>query len=123
MQLKTTGELLESDADSDPGPLFDSNADATLTRVKAVFTQRGNEYADTWRNAQWLAMLAAAKELGLVLTTDQCRVLAAAALVDVKYARLEGGFKDDTGVDMIAYLANWLEEMRKLHEQNQRQHS
>jgi len=65
-------------------PLFDSNASATLERVTSTFTQRGNEYADTWRNARWLAMIAAARELGLVLTVDQCRVLAAAALVDVK---------------------------------------
>lgn len=92
--------------------LFESNAAATLTRVSEIYAQRGNEYADTWRNCRWLAVLATARKLGVNLSPDQCRVIAAAAMVDIKYARLEGGFKDDTVIDGIAYAANWAEEMK-----------
>lgn len=92
-------------------PLFEHHADATLERVRATYAQRGKEYADTWRDAQFLAMQATAKQLGLKLDTDQCRKLAAAAFVDMKYSRLSGGYKDDSVVDGIAYQALWCELM------------
>jgi len=87
-------------------PLFDSNASKTLAKVSATFNQRGNEYGDTWRDCQWLNMKAAAGLAGLTLDTATARLLAAAALSDVKYQRMQGGWKDDTIVDRIAYDAN-----------------
>ncbi len=92
-------------------PLFDSNAKATLGRVSEIFQQRGGEYGDTWRDCQWLAIKAVSRKLGLNLTHDQCRKIAAAALFDVKYQRLQGGYKDDSIIDGIAYGANLAAEM------------
>ena len=95
-------------------PKFEYHADATLDRVRATYAQRGTEYADTWRDAKFLAMQATAQKLGLKLSNDQCRVLCAAGLVDVKYHRLSGGYKDDSVIDGIAYQAMWCNEMREL---------
>jgi hypothetical protein len=96
-----------------PEPLFESNANASIARVTATFGQRGTEYGDTWRNAQWLAMRAVARKLAVQIPDEALRPLAAAALYDVKYQRLEGGYKDDSVIDGIAYGANLAEEMRK----------
>jgi hypothetical protein len=95
-----------------PEPLFETNANASIARVTATFGQRGTEYGDTWRNSQWLCAKAVARELGIALTTDQARKIAAGVLVDVKYQRLEGGYKDDSVIDGIAYASNLAEEMR-----------
>lgn len=92
-------------------PLFDSNASTTIARVNATFNQRGGEYGDTWRDAQWLNMKAVAALAGLKLDTATARVLAAAALSDVKYQRMQGGYKDDTIIDRIAYDANLAQEI------------
>lgn len=92
-------------------PLFDSNAKATLGRVSSIFQQRGGEYGDTWRDCQWLAIKAVGRKIGLNLTQDQSRKIAAAALFDVKYQRLQGGYKDDSIIDGIAYGANLAAEM------------
>jgi hypothetical protein len=94
-------------------PLFESNANASIARVTATFGQRGAEYGDTWRNAQWLTMKAVAKKLGVSIPDDALRPIAAAVLCDVKYQRLEGGYKDDSVIDGIAYNANLAEEMLK----------
>ena len=92
--------------------LFESNATATISCVVSTFQRRGNEYGDTWKDCQWLALKAAFGALGLKApSTELCRKLAAAALVDVKYQRLQGGYKRDTVIDGIAYAANWAEEM------------
>jgi hypothetical protein len=93
-------------------PLFESNANASIARVTSTFGQRGAEYGDTWRNAQWLAFRAVAKRFNLSIPESALRPLCAAVLVDVKYQRLEGGYKDDSIIDGIAYAANLAEEMR-----------
>ena len=87
-------------------PLFDTNAKKTLETVSATFNQRGGEYGDTWRNCQWLNVIAAAKLAGIALDVPTARLIAAAALSDVKYQRMEGGYKADTVIDRIAYDAN-----------------
>lgn len=98
-------------------PLFESNANASIARVTSTFGQRGAEYGDTWRNAQWLAFRAVAKRFGLEIPESAIRPLCAAVMVDVKYQRLEGGYKDDSIVDGIAYSANLAEEMRAFEPQ------
>ena len=94
-------------------PLFESNAASSISKVTATFSQRGNEYGDTWRNGQWLNIKAAAKVAGIPMDTDTARLLAAAALSDVKYQRMEGGYKEDTVIDRIAYDANFAAEMER----------
>lgn len=92
--------------------LFESNAEATIKRVQATFRERGGEYGDTWEDCQWLALRAVAKERGVTIPGDSLRAIAAAVLVDVKYQRLQGGWKDDSVIDGIAYQANLAEEMQ-----------
>lgn len=94
-------------------PIFETFADATLNRVRGTYATRGTEYGDTWRNAQWLALRATRDKLGLNIPDSMLRAVAAAVLYDVKYQRLEGGFKDDSVVDGIAYGALWAEEMQQ----------
>lgn len=94
-------------------PIFETFADTTLIRVRNTYSTRGTEYGDTWKNAQWLALKATRDKLGLTIPDSTLRAVAAAVLVDVKYQRLEGGFKDDSVVDGIAYNALWAEEMQQ----------
>lgn len=94
-------------------PIFETFADATLNRVRGTYATRGTEYGDTWRNAQWLALKATRDRLGLSIPDSALRAVASAVLYDVKYQRLEGGFKDDSVVDGIAYAALWAEEMQQ----------
>ena len=56
-------------------------------------------------------MKAAATLAGITLDTATARLLAAAALSDVKYQRMQGGWKGDTIVDRIAYDANLADEV------------
>jgi len=91
--------------------LFSKNANKTLDEVKAVFSERSAQYGNTWKDCQWLAIIAAGRSIGITLTVDQARLLGAATLYDVKYQRLQGGYKDDHLHDGIAYAANFKAEM------------
>jgi hypothetical protein len=92
-------------------PLFEHHADKTLDRVRETYACRGTQYGNTWKNMQWLALKATLRKFDIVAPDDKLRAIGAAALCDVKYQRLEGGYKDDTVVDGIAYNALWAEEM------------
>lgn len=94
-------------------PIFETFANATIDRVKGTYEQRGTEYGDTWAHCQWLALKATCRKLGLEIPESKLRAVAAAVLFDVKYQRLEGGYKDDSVVDGMAYGGLWAEEMRR----------
>jgi hypothetical protein len=95
-------------------PKFQENAVATLSRVRGIFEERGGQYGDTWRNCQFLTMKAVAEKYGIKIDSKFYRALATAAFVDKKYARLEGGYRDDNLIDGIAYQAYLAEEVRQL---------
>jgi len=97
-------------------PLFEQRANATLNKVTATFGQRGNEYGDTWRNCQFTVMKAIVREFRLDVPNWALRALATAAFVDMKYQRNEGGYKEDSLIDGIAYLAFLADEMRAIKE-------
>ena len=101
--MAATGK--ESSGVSRMSALFDSNALETLKKVEAIFTQRGNEYGDTWRNCTFTTLKAVAKELGATIPDHALRAVATAAFVDMKYQRMEGGYKSDNIHDGIAYMA------------------
>lgn len=61
-------------------------------------------------------MKAVARELGYEIKPEHFRALATAAFVDMKYQRLEGGYKDDSIVDGIAYQGFLAQEMVELKE-------
>lgn len=92
--------------------LFQSLADKTLDRVRDTYNKRGKEYGDSLRHCQWLTMMAVAKEYGVEIPEKARRALALAVMVDIKYQRNEGGFKDDSVIDGIAFASALAEEMR-----------
>ncbi len=95
-------------------PLFERRALGTINRVTATFGQRGTEYGDTMKDCQWLTLLATAKRLGIPLTKEHARAIAIAGMVDIKYQRMQGGYKDDNIVDGIAYASFHADEMKEL---------
>lgn len=95
-------------------PLFEQRANATIERVRQTFGQRGSEYGDTWRNCRFVVMKAIARDLKLSIPDDCYRALATAAFIDMKYQRSEGGYKEDSLIDGIAYQAFLADEMREL---------
>lgn len=102
--------------------LFEQRASATLKRVASIFCQRGTEYSDTWKEAQFLKMKAVAKKLGAVIPNDAYRAIACAAFCDMKYSRLAGGYKEDSIDDGIAYDAFLADEVRSVEVERQLAH-
>src|ERR1043166_8478731 len=99
-------------------PLFAQLADATLDRCKATYSNRGDQYGDTWRDCQWLKLKAILFTMfGLKPTIAQCRAMSLAALSDVKYSRFLGGYNDDHVIDGINYDAALAEEMREVYKE------
>jgi len=96
-----------------PKQLFASHADTTIDRVRETYAERGEQYGDTWGLAPFLALKATLRRAGIVFEERDLRSIAAAVLVDIKYARLIGGYKDDSIIDGIAYSALWAEEMKQ----------
>src|SRR3954465_11805469 len=96
-------------------PLFEALADPSLDKVRATYAQRGGEYADTLGNLNTLAMQATMKVLGIPAPSkDGLLALMLAAMVDVKYTRMLGGYKEDSVIDGIAYSAAWRTQMERL---------
>ena len=93
--------------------LFEEYATETLEQVIKTFHERGSTYSDTWAECQWLALKATAKKLKIALPDDALRAIGASVMVDVKYWRLLGGYKEDSPVDGIAYSALWVAEMKR----------
>lgn len=92
-------------------PTFESFADATLAKVRATYGQRGVEYADSWNIETFhspftdLVIQQNANTKSGLTNAGLKRLLAAAALCDVKLSRMSGGYKEDTLIDLIAYIA------------------
>ena len=99
-------------------PLFEENVNAALETCTKIFKDRGVGYTDTWRDGKFNAVRATQKIIqkknGLFWDNEDYRTIVAAALVDVKISRLAGEYKEDTPVDLINYLANWVSQMRKI---------
>src|SRR5574343_783317 len=93
-------------------PLFNHHADATLVRVRATYAERGQQYGNTWASCQWLKLKAVARALGVEVPDHAVRAIALGVLGDVKDQRNQGGYKDDSTVDEIAYNAVLAEEMQ-----------
>jgi hypothetical protein len=97
-------------------PLFAHHADATLERVQATYQERGDQYGDTLKDCQWLKLRAVGRRFGVEIPPDLALALGVAAWCDVKYQRNQGGYKDDSIIDGIAYdavLAGVVAEMDK----------
>lgn len=87
--------------------LFINSALITIEEVKQILRERGEQYSDTWgKQACWNLTRAIVKELtGQTISEEACRSIALATFVDQKYSRFAGGFKRDTSLDLIGYMA------------------
>ena len=94
--------------------LFTELASATLKRCEQTFTERGEQYGDTWRNCRWYAVKAVAQKLGITLNDQQARCIGLAVFVDMKYERMGGGWNEDHLRDGINYQAALSSEMNNL---------
>jgi hypothetical protein len=91
---------------------FERFADAAFAEAQATYKQRGQEYADSWdlSNLQTPFLdlahgLVADRPGSTAVTAKDKRLIAVAALCDVKLSRVGGGYKKDTLIDFINYLA------------------
>jgi hypothetical protein len=94
---------------------FDHACETTLNKCRAIAEQRGGEYRDSWalenQHFPFSDMVR-----GVIRDPDHPedkRIASAAMMCDVKLSRLAGGYKADTLMDLINYLASltyWLEE-------------
>lgn len=89
--------------------LFDELVAEGLEAAEKVCGQRGAEYGDSYAHNRCVTLNAVkqARKSAIADQTSQQWDLAEelAAMVDIKFCRLEGGYKDDTLLDLINYVA------------------
>jgi hypothetical protein len=86
---------------------FINAATNTLKEVAKTMQERGGQYADTWgKDGCWhLTKAIVAKYSGKTVDDDACKAIALAAFIDQKYSRFAGGYRKDTAVDIVGYIA------------------
>lgn len=95
---------------------FIAAATSTIKEVVTTIHDRGNQYSDSWgKDATWLLTKAVVRKIANVeLTDDQIVAIGLAVFVDQKYSRFTGGYKKDTAVDLIPYIAALTEKMKNV---------
>lgn len=81
-----------------------------MDRVKSIYSDRGENYLDTWdlKNQTRAVADATLDRFGIErLTPEQMRLLQLACLIDVKDSRLIGKWNPDSIDDGIAYRASY----------------
>ena len=97
-------------------PLFEQRVTATMKRCTDTFRSRGDQYGDTWRDCQHLALRAAIFQMfGLKPNKVQCEALSAGVMVDLKYQRMQGGYDHDHPIDGINYQAYFQDAMMEVY--------
>jgi hypothetical protein len=93
---------------------FITNASQTLKEAAKTMHERGNQYADTWgKDACWhLTKSVLEKYKGQEPNLMICKAVALASFIDQKYSRFAGGYKHDTTIDLISYLAALAETLK-----------
>lgn len=96
---------------------FPESADATLDKVRATYATREGEYGDSYHldNQTAVFLKPLLRRFGVDLSPTQLRLVQLATMIDVKLQRLGGPFKEDTTVDLIAYLSVY-NELRSQYE-------
>lgn len=93
---------------------FNSVCELVDQEQNAIMQERGGQYGDSWGECQWLALRATMRKVsGPIDSPEICRAMALAALVDIKYQRLMGGYKEDTPQDLCNYLKGYVVAMRE----------
>lgn len=102
---------------------FPQSADATIEKVRATYATREGEYGDSWATKNQVhtfldATLKSISDRGVgadAFSPEEKRLIALSSMVDVKMTRMVGPYKEDTIVDLIAYLAVY-NELRSQYE-------
>lgn len=86
---------------------FISSATSTVKEVASTMQERGSQYCDSWgKDGVWLLTKSLIKKYTNVEVDDEAaKAIGLAVFVDQKYSRFLGGYKKDTAVDIIPYLA------------------
>jgi len=86
---------------------FIASATNTLKEVAKTMQERGDQYADTWgKDGVWHLTRAIVKQYTKVDIDDEtCKAIALATFIDQKYSRFAGGYKKDTAIDLVNYIA------------------
>ena len=86
---------------------FIENASNTLKEAAKTMHERGSQYSDTWgKDGCWhLTKAIVKKYTDKDLTNEELKAIGLAVFIDQKYSRFAGGYKHDTAIDLIPYLA------------------
>lgn len=99
-------------------PLFEQRVTQTLKVCTDTFRSRGDQYGDTWRDCQHLALRAALFQMwGIKPTKIQCEALSSGVMVDLKYQRMQGGYDPDHPIDGINYQAYFHDAMADVYKE------
>jgi hypothetical protein len=97
---------------------FIDRASATLKEAAKTMHERGSQYADTWGQdgCHHLTNALIKKYTDKTLTEEQLKSIALASFIDQKYSRFAGGYKHDTAVDLIPYIAALAETVKNIQD-------
>lgn len=93
---------------------FIDHATTTIKEVVKTMQDRGSQYADTWgKDGCWhLTKAIVKKYTDKELTQEELKAIALASFCDQKYSRFAGGYKEDTAIDLIPYIAALVDTLR-----------
>jgi hypothetical protein len=93
---------------------FITSATTTIKEVAQTMQERGSQYADSWgKDSIWLLTKAIIKKYTDVDVDDEtCKAIGLAVFIDQKYSRFIGGYKRDTAIDLVPYLAALAEKVK-----------
>ena len=93
---------------------FISSATNTIKEVAQTMQERGVQYSDSWGNESvWLLTKAIIKKYTDVdVDNETCKAIGLAVFIDQKYTRFMGGYKRDTAIDLVPYLAALAEKVK-----------
>jgi len=89
-------------------------ASTTLKQVASTMQERGGQYSDSWgKDAIWLLTKALVKKYtDKDLSEEELACIGLAVFIDQKYSRFIGGYKHDTALDIVPYLAALVEKVK-----------
>lgn len=89
-------------------------ATATIKEVAQTMQERGGQYSDSWgEDATWnLTSSIVKKYTGKDLSKEEMACIGLAVFIDQKYSRFLGGYKKDTALDLVPYLAALVEKVK-----------
>jgi hypothetical protein len=94
---------------------FIDHATTTIKEVVKTMQERGSQYADTWgKDGCWnLTKAVVKKYTDKDLDQEALKAIALASFCDQKYSRFAGGYKEDTAIDLIPYIAALVDTIKK----------